>query len=85
VASSELSDFASMPDQEVLALADSQMPADQSERMSVLLDAQREGTIDRMGRAELAMLMEFYTTGQLLKSGALVEAVRRNLREPLSK
>ena len=84
VASAELSDFANMPDAEVLALVDSQMPADQSERMSVLLDAQREGAIDRLERAELTMLMQFYQTGQLLKSGALVEAVRRKLREPLT-
>lgn len=84
VASSELGDFANMSDAEVLALADSQMPLDQSERMSGLLDAQREGKLDRLERAELAMLMQFFQTGQLLKAGALVEAVRRKLREPLS-
>jgi hypothetical protein len=60
------------------------MPAEPSQRMSDLLDGQREGTLDRLERAELAMLMQFYQTGQLLKAGALVEAVRRQLRQPLS-
>lgn len=81
---SELEDFASMSDDEVLHLADSQMPAEQSDRMSQLLDGQREGTIDRLERAELAMLMQFYQAGQLMKAGGLVEAVRRGLRKPLS-
>ena len=84
VASSELGDFATMSDTEVLEMADGQMPADQSQRMSELLDRQREGTIERLERAELAMLMQFYQTGQLLKAGALAEAVRRKIREPLS-
>jgi hypothetical protein len=82
--SSELEDFAAMSDAEVLALADSQMPSEQSERMSQLLDRQREGAIDRLERAELASLMQFYQTGQLLKAGGLVEAVRRGLRPSLS-
>jgi len=81
---SELEDFASMPDAEVLHLAASQMPAEQSDRLSELLDRQREGTIDRLERAELASLMQFYQSGQLLKAGGLAEAVRRGLRKPLS-
>jgi hypothetical protein len=81
---SELEDFSAMSDAEVLELAASQMPAEQSSRMSNLLDRQREGTIDRLQRAELASLMHFYQTGQLLKAGGLAEAVRRGLRQPLS-
>lgn len=81
---SELEDFSSMADQEILALADSQMPAEQSARMSDLLDRQREGLIDRLERAELGSLMQFYQTGQLLKAGGLAEAVRRGLRPRLS-
>lgn len=84
VVSSELADFAQMPDDEVLRIADSEMPRKHSRRMSELLDLQREGTIGRMERAELRMLMQFYQTGQLLKTNALVEAVRRGLRERLS-
>lgn len=81
---SELEDFADMTDAEVQQLAASQMPAEQSQRMSALLDLQREGKIDRLQRAELAGLMQFYQAGQLLKSGALAEAVRRGLRQRLS-
>jgi len=81
---SELEDFASMPDAEVLHLAASQMPAEQSSRMSELLDLQREGAIDRLQRAELASLMQFYQSGQLLKAGGLAEAVRRDLRKPVA-
>lgn len=74
---SELEDFAAMSDQEVLALADSRMPVEQSNRMSELLDRQGEGIIDRLQRAELASLLQFYETGQLLKAGGLAEAARR--------
>jgi hypothetical protein len=81
---SELEDFSAMADEEVLQLADSRMPAEQSSRMSDLLDRQREGAIDRLERAELAMLMQFDQTGQLLKAGGLAEAVRRGLRKPLA-
>jgi hypothetical protein len=52
--------------------------------MSDLLDRQREGTIDRLERAELASLMQFCETGQLLKAGGLAEAVHRGLRPRLS-
>jgi hypothetical protein len=81
---SELEDFGSMADAEVLVLADSEMPAEQSSRMSELLDLQREGAIDRLQRVELASLMQFYQTGQLLKASGLAEAVRRGLRKPLA-
>jgi hypothetical protein len=80
----ELEDFASMTDAEVLQLAASQMPVEQSNRMSELLDLQREGAIDRLEKAELASLMQFYQTGQLLKAGGLAEAVRRGLHQPLA-
>ena len=84
VVAEQFGDFSAMSDAEVLQLTDSQMPAEQSARMSDLLSGQREGSIDRLERAELAMLMQFYQTGQLLKAGALAEAVRRKLREPLA-
>ena len=80
---SELEDFAAMSDAEVLQLASSQMPTEQSNRMSDLLDRQREGAIDRLQRVELASLMQFYQSGQLLKAGGLAEAVRRGLQNPL--
>jgi hypothetical protein len=49
-----LEDFAAMTDAEVLALAESQMPREQSERMSELLDRQRDirlATADRLAGA----------------------------------
>jgi hypothetical protein len=78
-----MKDFTVLSDSEVLQLAASQMPAEQSSRMSELLDLQREGAIDGVQRAELASLMQFYQTGQLLKAGGLAEAVRRGLHKPL--
>jgi hypothetical protein len=81
---SKLADFTKMDDDEVLRLADSQMPSDQSDRLSQLLDHQREGHADRLELAELDMLLHFYQTGQLLKASALAEAVQRGLREPLA-
>jgi NADH dehydrogenase FAD-containing subunit len=73
-----------LSDEDVLVLADSQMEADQGSRLSVLLQKQQADTINDGERAELSMLMEIYDAGQLRKSQALVEAVKRGLREPLS-
>jgi hypothetical protein len=73
-----------LPDAEILALADLQLPAAQDQRLSDLLDRQQAGTITEPERAELAALFQLYQEGLLRKAQALAEAVRRGLREPLS-
>lgn len=73
-----------LPDAEVLALADLQLPATHDRRLSVLLDRQQSGSMNEAERAELSALFQRYQEGLLQKAQALAEAVRRGLREPLS-
>ena len=72
-----------LPDEELLALADLQLPADEDRRLGQLLDRQQAGELTGAERAELDALMQNYRVGLLRKSQALREAVRRGLREPL--
>jgi hypothetical protein len=69
-------------DQEVLDAADSRMPEREDDRLSELLDLQQAGKLHETQRGELDALLEMYKRGSLRKSEALVEAVRRGLREP---
>jgi hypothetical protein len=73
----------SWPDEEVLAAADAMLSPGDDERLSELLDRQQAGQLIEAERAELAALMQVYSTGLLHKAFALREAVRRGLREPL--
>jgi hypothetical protein len=70
-------------DAEVQAAAESTMAEPQSERLSVLLERQREGELADGEPVELAALMQVYHDGTLTKARALGEAVRRGLRRPL--
>lgn len=70
----------SLPDSQVLARCDAQMPAEQSERLGELLDKQQAGALGPNERPELWALMRVYEVGQLEKAEALVEAVNRGLR-----
>lgn len=72
-----------LSDDEVLALAKSRMDDVQSQRMSVLQHRQQAGEMSNREQQELNILMEIYEAGQSRKADALVEAVRRNLRERL--
>jgi len=72
---------ASWTDQEVLANADLQMPADEDKRLSELLDRQQAGLLANGEQAELGGLMEWYQLGLLRKAQAIREAIRRGLRE----
>ena len=74
----------SLADQAVLGLADSQMDITQSSRMSELLQKQQASLISDPEHAELETLMAIYDLGQQRKTEALVEAVKRGLRAPLS-
>jgi len=72
-----------LDDAEVLALAESQMPAAHDERLSELLYKQREGQLTVSEAGELLSLMLMYRSGWWRKTEALVEAVKRGLRPPL--
>lgn len=73
-------DLTQLADAEILSLADSMMDTTLSDRMSDLLDKQQAGSLSNNERAELQLLMEVFSAGQLRKTQALVEAVRRGLR-----
>ncbi len=75
--------IASLPDEELLALAELEPPSDQDQRFSALLDKQQAAKLTPAERAELFALMQLYQQGLLLKARALREAVQRGLRPPL--
>jgi hypothetical protein len=73
----------SLSDEDVLALSEVQMEPTQGQRLSELLEKQREGTLSENTRAELLALMQLYERLWIRKSEALAEALRRGLRKPL--
>jgi hypothetical protein len=73
-----------LPNDIVLRMSTMQPSEEQERRVSTLLMRQRERMITADERVELAELMEEYDAGLFLKSAALLEAVRRGLRPPLS-
>lgn len=75
--------IASLPDPEVLQLADSKMDATQNQRLGQLQTKGKAEGLSEAERYELLALMQIYQLGQLRKSEALAEAVRRDLRKPL--
>lgn len=76
--------IADLPDKEILALTELQLPPAQDRRLSRLLDRQQAGKLAAAERAELMALMQVYQEQLLRKAQALSEAVRRGLIEPLS-
>jgi len=73
-----------LSDDEVLALASGQMGAAQGQRLSALLEKQREGLLAASEHPELLALIQLYEQLWLRQSEALAEAGRRKLREPLA-
>ncbi|MCI0698804.1 hypothetical protein L0337_43235 [candidate division KSB1 bacterium] len=73
----------SLADAEVLALADAKMDPFQNERLGALQAKGKTSGLTPDERYELLALMQIYQLGQLRKSEALAEAVRRGLRKPL--
>jgi len=71
-----------LEDAQVLALADSKMDAAQNQRLGELQERGKILGLTLAERYELMALMQIYQMGQLRKSEALAEAVRRGLREP---
>lgn len=73
----------SLSDEEVLALAELQLSAEQQEALSDLLARNRGDNLDEEGKRQLDDLMRVYEHGLLRKAQALRVAVQRGLREPL--
>jgi hypothetical protein len=73
-----------LPNDQVLALADSKMNEVQETELSDLLARQREGTLDRTSRVRLTELMDIYRHGMVRKAQAIQVAVERGLRSPLN-
>lgn len=69
----------SLTDAEVVAVANSRLPAAEADQLSDLLADQRESRLTPEGRARLDQLMDVYYRGQLRKAQGLAEAVRRGL------
>ena len=72
-----------LSDEEVLALTESQLTAEQQATLNDLLAQNQEDTLDTEGRRQLDELMRVYERGLLRKAQALRVAVQRGLREPL--
>jgi hypothetical protein len=74
----------SLPDDQVLALRDTQMPEVEQVELSDLLAQQREDTLNVAERERLSTLMSAYRRGMVRKARALKVAVERGLQPPLS-
>ena len=70
-----------LADAEVLRLATMHMPPWQSRRLDELVEQQRAGQLTPEEQVELAHLLRLHDSALLLKSEAMVEAVRRGLCE----
>lgn len=73
-----------LSDEEVLILADAKMDKVQDDRLGWLQAKGKSDGLTQEEQHELMALFQIYQLGQLRKSEALAEAVRRGLREPLA-
>ncbi len=71
--------FADCSDEEVLALANLQMPKKQSDRHSQLLYKNQAGTLTLEEKQELEFFQQVYGVALLRKADGIYEAVQRNL------
>jgi hypothetical protein len=74
-----------LPDDQVLALCDGRMDADQQEELSGLLARNREGHLAVGERDQLDALMGIYRRGLVRKAQAWKVAVARGLKPRLGK
>jgi hypothetical protein len=72
-----------LPDDQILALCDLQMPGDQQEQLNDLLIHNREGKLGTADQERLDQLMLIYRRGMVRKAQALKVAVERRLRPAL--
>ncbi len=73
----------SLSNEDVLALSKVQLKPAQGQRLSELLEKQRESVLAESERPELLALVQLYEQFWIRQSEALAEAVRRGLRKPL--
>lgn len=73
----------SLSDAEVIALADSKMDEATNQRLGELQSKGKRIGLRETERNELLTLLQIYQLGQLRKSEALAEAVKRGLRGKL--
>ncbi|NJL81960.1 MAG: hypothetical protein HC890_01380 [Chloroflexaceae bacterium] len=72
-----------LPDEQILALCDRQMEANDQAQLSELLAQQREGDLSSDEQQKLDSLMEIYRQGLIEKARATQIAVERKLRSSL--
>ena len=72
-----------LSDEEVLTIAQAKMDKVQNDRLGSLQAKGKEASLTREEQYELLTLLQIYQVGQLRKSEALAEAVRRGLKKPL--
>lgn len=79
--SSDASDetLSAWPDDDVVALANLQLPVEQANRMKDLLDRQQAGVITKVEKSELEMYLEIYNNANLRKAHGIAESVSRGL------
>lgn len=80
--SAALSPVTGLPDDELLAVADSMMKPREGRRFNELLARQSEGPMTPAERAEFLTLVQIHDEGILRKSEAIAEVARRGLRGP---
>lgn len=73
-----------LPDDQVLALCDMQMKAEQQEELGDLLARNREQALSSAEQARLDELLRIYRRGLVRKAQAIQVAVERGLRPPLN-
>jgi hypothetical protein len=71
--------LANLSDEEILALANLQMPKKQSERHSELLYKNQAGTLKTQDKQELEFFQQVYGVALSRKTDGIYEAVQRNL------
>lgn len=74
---------ANISDVQVLALADTKMDQISHQRLRELQQKGKNSELTQIERDELLTLISIYQLGQLRKSEALAEAVKRGLLSPL--
>ncbi len=73
-----------LADDQVLALTQSQLSANQQTELSMLLEANREGRTNAQQQARLEELMVVYRRGLVRKAQSVKVAVERGLIPPLN-
>ncbi len=73
-----------LTDEEILALTENKFDDEQQNNFSLLLEHNREGTLNDERKRELDEMMRIYENGLLRKSKALRVAVERGLIAPLA-